>query len=258
LKSAEQRAVEAAVAVTAPAASVGPSAATLNGTVLGETTTTAYFQYGTSTGYGASTAHQSVPASINPRAVSAPVIGLSPGTTYHFRIVAENAGGPAFGADQAFTTGPAPLIPPIICGLCALPLRPVITAARESNRVWRAGNKLARISKRKPPVGTTFSFNLNERASVRFAFTQDMSGRKLGGRCVAQTKANRGKRACRLTLTRGTLSFTGHPGTNKIAFQGRLSRSKKLPPGTYTLRIVATNAAGQRSSAAQLKFTIVK
>jgi hypothetical protein len=40
------------------------------------------------------------------RPVSAPLTGLQPGTTYHFRVVAENADGTATGPDQAFTTLP--------------------------------------------------------------------------------------------------------------------------------------------------------
>jgi hypothetical protein len=59
-------------------------------------------------------------------------------------------------------------------------------------------------------------------------------------------------------VTKGTLSFTGHAGTNHVSFQGRISRSKRLQLGTYTLIITATNAAGQGSSPKQLTFTIVK
>jgi hypothetical protein len=107
-------------------------------------------------------------------------------------------------------------------------------------------------------VGTTFSFTLNEQASVSFAFTQQVGGRKVNGRCVAQTKANRRRHACRRLLTRGTLSFTGHTGRNKLSFQGRVSRSKRLKPGTYTLIITATNTVAQRSIPKQLTFTIVR
>jgi hypothetical protein len=71
---------------------------------------------------------------------------------------------------------------------------------------------------------------------------------------VAQTSENRRKRACTRTLTRGTLSFSGHSGLNQVLFQGRLSRSKKLKPGRYTLIITATNSAG--NTTARLTFTI--
>jgi hypothetical protein len=138
---------------------------------------------------------------------------------------------------------------------------PTVTRTAESNRVWRAGKKLAVISRqrkpRKPPVGTTFSFKLNELARVTFSFTQRLAGRKVNGRCVAQTKQNRSKHACKHTVTPGTISFSGHPGVNKVVFQGRISRSSKLEPGAYTLQIAATNATGQRSRSASLTFTIV-
>jgi predicted phage tail protein len=45
---------------------------------------------------------------------------------------------------------------------------------------------------------------------------------------------------------------------NKVAFQGRISRSKKLPLGAYTLQITAVNSAGKRSSPRTLSFSIVK
>jgi hypothetical protein len=136
---------------------------------------------------------------------------------------------------------------------------PTVANAAQSNSTWSEGNKRATFSrKKKPPIGTTFSFTLNEQASVSFAFTQQLGGRKVKGRCVAQTKANRHKPACKRTVTQGTLSFTGHAGKNKVSFQGRVSASKKLPLGRYTLVITATTATGQRSQPKSLSFTIVK
>jgi hypothetical protein len=65
-------------------------------------------EYGTSTSYGSSVSCSSPPGSgESPVAVSAALGGLSANTTYHFRIVATNAGGPSLpGADQTFTTLP--------------------------------------------------------------------------------------------------------------------------------------------------------
>ena len=54
------------------------------------------------------------------------------------------------------------------------------------------------------------------------------------------------------------LSFTVGAGAQKVAFEGRLSRTRRLSAGTYTLTIVARNAAGRRSLPAQLTFKIVK
>jgi streptogramin lyase len=155
---------------------------------------------------------------------------------------------------------PIPLPRPLPRG-CSCPRLvgfPQITAASESHRVWREGSRLARISKRKRPVGTVFSFTLNRPARVRFVFAQQAAGRKVNGRCVAQTQANRQRRPCRRGVTRGALSFAGRRGSNRVAFQGRLSRSSRLPPGAYTVTIVATIASGPRSSPVRLTFTIVK
>jgi DNA-binding beta-propeller fold protein YncE len=136
---------------------------------------------------------------------------------------------------------------------------PRITAVHQSASVWREGSKLVWISRRKgPPVGTTFSFSLNEQAAVSLRFTQQVNGRATGHRCLAQTHRNRHRRACKRTVTAGTLFFTGHAHTNRVAFQGRLSRSKKLKPGRYSVIITATNSIAARSAPVALNFTIVR
>jgi hypothetical protein len=136
---------------------------------------------------------------------------------------------------------------------------PSVANVTQSHRRWRAGNRLASFARRrKVPLGTTFSFTLNERASVSFAFTQRLAGHKVKGKCVAPTSKNRRKPACKRTVTRGTLSFAGHTGANRVSFQGNISRSRKLRPGNYTLLITAWNAAAQRSQTRSLSFTIVK
>jgi hypothetical protein len=136
------------------------------------------------------------------------------------------------------------------------PPGPKIAHLVQSHRTWREGTKLAAISSTQPPVGTTFSFTLNQRARVSLAFTQPAAGRLIAGTCVPQTKNNRGNRGCSLTATTGTLSFNGHTGTNKVSFQGRLSRSRRLKTGHYTLYVTAIDSAGFPTEAQALSFTI--
>ncbi|HEY7932814.1 MAG TPA: hypothetical protein VID48_03225 [Solirubrobacteraceae bacterium] len=259
-------------ATTGAATALGETSATLNGTLGAGGSSTAYFQYGATAAYGSSTGTQSVHASSSPSPLAAGIGGLTPGTTYHFRLVAEYPDGVAYGGDQTFTTeargststtetittpptqttSTSPSAP----GGTSPP--PVVAHARQSTRRWREGNRLARISRAKTPTGTTFSFALGEQATVTFSFAQLLSGRKVSGKCAAQTEKNRRKPACRSTATAGTLTFTGHSGTNKVAFQGRISPVEKLEPGRYTLVITATNSAGVRSAPKSLSFTIVK
>ena len=137
-------------------------------------------------------------------------------------------------------------------------VRPTISRVHQSHSTWRLGSKRAQISaNKKAPVGTKFSFSLNVPAVINFTFTQRVSGRKVTGKCVAQTKRKRRRRTCQPTVRAAHLSFIGHSGTNQVAFQGRISRSNTLKPGHYTLLITAENSAG-RSSPHQLTFTIVR
>jgi hypothetical protein len=53
------------------------------------------------------------------------------------------------------------------------------------------------------------------------------------------------------------MSLNAPSGTDKIVFQGRVSPTRKLNPGTYTATFTATNATGS-STPRPLKLTIVK
>ena len=137
--------------------------------------------------------------------------------------------------------------------------RVTLTNVSQSHAHWRRGTKLPKVATfaqvRKPPVGTTFRFTLSGAATVRFAFTQTRPGRTVRGRSVAQTAKNRPKRRCLHTVTVGSFSFSAGAGAYGVRFQGRISGSRKLQPGTYTLFITASNTAG--SNTTRLRFTIV-
>ena len=107
--------VQAAAAATAPtvstssASSVASNSATLNGSVNPNGSSTSwYFEYGTSTSYGSKTTAQNAGSGTASVTVSAPVGGLLGNHTYHFRLVATSPGGASQGADQTFSTGNAP------------------------------------------------------------------------------------------------------------------------------------------------------
>jgi hypothetical protein len=78
--------------------------------------TTYYWQYGTTTAYGSQTASVDAGAGSLPTAASVTLTGLTPATTYHYRLVAANADGTIYGYDYTLTTGPATEVPPTNSG----------------------------------------------------------------------------------------------------------------------------------------------
>lgn len=61
------------------------------------------FQYGTTTAYGSTSTSLSVNALLLSTTVSVTIGGLTPGVTYHYRVVASNLLGTTYGSDQTFT-----------------------------------------------------------------------------------------------------------------------------------------------------------
>ncbi|HEV2856907.1 MAG TPA: hypothetical protein VGW80_00710 [Solirubrobacterales bacterium] len=100
---------------TGAAVDVGTSAVTLLGTVnpFGQQTTY-YFEYGPTDSYGERRPadHGDVAGhGREPLPVHGYLTGLEPGTTYHYRVVAENPSGVTEGADRTFTTDSAAAAP---------------------------------------------------------------------------------------------------------------------------------------------------
>jgi hypothetical protein len=93
------------VALTGIARNVEGSTATLPGSVEPNgRSTTWYFEYGTTTGYGSRTPARSAGSGTGVRNVTASISALAPGTTYHYRLVATSDAGTSQGADLTFTT----------------------------------------------------------------------------------------------------------------------------------------------------------
>jgi hypothetical protein len=161
--------------------------------------------------------------------------------------------------------------PPISCPLARrtaarsnFVFMPMLLGLTQSARTWREGKLLAHVSsasrkpKKKPPIGTTFSFTLSEPATLTLVFSRPAGGRLMGSRCVAQTKKNEHNHRCTRTLIGGRLHLSAHLGKNKVRFQGRISKNRKLMPGhTFALAIWAT-VSGHNSLPRALHFTIAR
>ena len=132
----------APVVTTKPATYVASFSATLNGSVdPNGLTTSVYFQYGTTTGYGFTTAPHTKTGN-RPQSVSANISGLTASTTYHFRIVATNSAGTRYGSDRTFTTLPqpgfqsSPLTRRRCCALFSQTQRPTRSAWVDHDRLF--------------------------------------------------------------------------------------------------------------------------
>ena len=264
--------VEPSVQTSAPT-NIGTTGATLNGRINPHGTVVAYyFEYGPTPEYGSSTAQTGAGSGEGEVEASQAIAELSPGVTYHYRLVAVDDSNKQYGGEMALTTtglpvlvktiepglgpAPAPNETPPPPAVLQTPSRPSVQNARQSAARWRESNRLARVSRAKTPTGTTFSFSLNEQVTVSFSFARLVGGARGAHSCFAKTHENVKRAIC--DAATGTLSFTGHSGTNNLFFGGRTSRTSRLKPGQYELTITATNSSGQRSAPISLTFTIVK
>ena len=107
-------AVSPPTAVTGKASEVTETSATLNATVNpnGTAVTKCTFEYGTTT-LDKTAPCATLPGSgSSPEAVTAAIGSLSANTTYHFKIVAENASSKGEGSEETFKTTAAAVSPP--------------------------------------------------------------------------------------------------------------------------------------------------
>ena len=93
------------------ASGITTSSATLSAEIKpGLRATTYHFEYGRTTAYGSGTAESaSIGSDDTVHAASGSISGLTPGTIYHYRVVASNEIGTTESPDQTFTTEPRPL-----------------------------------------------------------------------------------------------------------------------------------------------------
>jgi hypothetical protein len=151
--------------------------ATVEGTVNPRgAETTYYFEYGTSTAYGQSTAAETIPAGTAPVKIRAQLHGLTPATGYHVRLVATNVEGTVEGPDRAFVTEA-----PDVVGNCP---NEAIRVEQDSTglRDCRAYELVSPADKNgfpvhwKPYVGTTYSINGGMIAGARNGETAVFTG----------------------------------------------------------------------------------
>lgn len=150
------------VATTTDATAVTSIGATLNATVNPRgTDTSAFFEYGPTAAYG-----NRAPAGgdlnagndVADHTVSRAISGLSPNSTYHFRVVTTNVGGETKGADRTFATAPAEALPPPPTVTTDAPPQAFLSAPATVS-VGTATTLSAEGST--PATGLTFAFDLD-------------------------------------------------------------------------------------------------
>jgi hypothetical protein len=88
------------------------------------------------------------------------------------------------------------------------------------------------------------SYTLSEASTVTLRLEKKTAGRKVGGKCVVQTKKNRGHARCpRFKPVGAAFSGPGAAGPNKVT----LPNGKRLKPGSYRVTITAVDAAGNKT-----------
>jgi hypothetical protein len=227
-------------ATTGPASAIRTTGATVAATVsANDGTATVEFKFGTSMAYGHETAAQSV-GGLVATSVTAALTGLTPGTTYHYRVVATSADGTTDGADRTFT---------------AAAVAPVLRVLKLSPATFAAAASGASIARR-ASVGTAISYDLSSAANTTLTVSRTLSGVRVRGRCVAPPRHGHVHgRACKRLQKVGSFTHAGVAGRNEFKFSGRVS-GRRLRPGGYQLA-ATPRANGLVGKTATASFRIV-
>jgi plastocyanin len=216
-------AVTAPTATTLAAEGFKETEATLKGTVnLGGEATEYFFEYGTDTNYGQKTAKATLQTSGGSnQGVSAALKGLTPGTEYHFRLLAKNGvGGPISGVDRTFKTESPPS--PTTTTTTTPPPPPTTTTATTTTPIVE------------PPPGPPISGAPSLRSTQR--------GTSVKGSLDISTAGAGGRLEVDLLAKGASLAKTRHASSVRV---GRLVRSL-VSAGKVSFSVALT-AAGKRA-----------
>jgi uncharacterized protein YkwD len=104
----------------------------------------------------------------------------------------------------------------------------------------------------------SIAYTLSAPATVTVRFERVLTGRRAGARCVAPRASTRSAAPCsRYVKLAGSLTDAGEQGANSFGFRARL-RGRRLAPGRYRLRVVATDGAGSASAARFARLQIAR
>jgi hypothetical protein len=180
--------------------------------------------------------------------------GSTPQTSAQLQVISSQGGSQQNGSQQGASQGSSSqLVSTTVAAIAKL------TGLSETNAIFapaRASTTLnGQTAKRHRSHGTTFSFSLDQAATVTVQIQRKGVGRRVRHTCKPAGKSLRRKPKCTLYTTATTLKRTGHAGLNKLAFTGRIG-GKALKPGSYQAVFEATNAAGT-SRAQAIAFVVV-
>jgi hypothetical protein len=152
-------------------ANVTTASATLRGTVNPRSlATNVFFQYGPSTTYGAQTAVAAAGAGAAAVTVGLPAGALVPATTYHFRLVAQNASGTAVTADRTFRTPAAALSVALVATPNPVPFGSIFSITGTATGAGAAGRPVQVQRRAFPFAGAFQNFGAVQTTDARGRF----------------------------------------------------------------------------------------
>ncbi len=249
------------VAATGAADAVTGGSARVAGSITTRGVPTPFrIDFGATSAYGRQSETARAAGGTTPSAVSVALSGLTPLTTYHYRVVALGADGTSTGDDRTFTTGAA-----AVAGGPGAPRVTGLTIRPRSFAVVPRGGALRARSRGRVARGAVVRFRLSQAARVTLVVERNVAGRRIrlprgGPGCVAARSGRSiaAKARCTLHPSAGSLRRSGVAGPNRVVFRARLGRkARALSPGTYRLVAIATDDAGLRSRQVRVPFTIV-
>ncbi len=185
-------------------------------------------EYGLTTAYGSSSSAYALPEADGFSAGSLPLTNLTPGTTYHYRVVATNTVGSQVGADATFTTLPPSGPPPP-------PLKPAKVGGSISATFSfrKRVTKLTALTLKSLPAGATVTVTCTAR---RCAFTKKTVKITKPTKSLALKSIFKGRKIRPGTVITVTITAPGFIGSvRRYTVQARKKPTSKalcLPLGT--------------------------
>jgi hypothetical protein len=206
--------------------------------------TTYWWEYGTTNSYGQETPHTNIASGSAPVAVASVLTGLLPGTTYHYRLVAENSLGTEAGYDFTFTTAPDTTVAP--------PPTVVTTTTTTTTTKPPPTTSIKTITTRPPPISSTAS--APSLGTLRILALG-------GGSATASATINTHGGATGYYLAYGTTRKLGRRSASGSSTSSRTVtwHMRGLVAGkVYYLQVVAANSGGStRSSMVRVRTSPV-